>query len=162
MKFIAKGALKSKRRFKGGVLDPCSYVELEYRESRGVFHKIKQAWFLKDFRGLRQDYARLELSFYIMKTIRACSLEGANDFKELFHLTGNTLGEIETTSRLAVLKLFFQVKLLYLQGVLPSHSSYLEIVNKKISDHKDYKIDDKEEARLYSQANQLIDKYLFH
>ena len=53
MSFIAKGALKSKRRFGGGVLDPCSFIEVEYQVSRSLY-RVGSGWVLKDFRDLRR------------------------------------------------------------------------------------------------------------
>ena len=35
--FIAKGALKSKKRFSGGMLEPTSFIGVEYKKPRPIF-----------------------------------------------------------------------------------------------------------------------------
>ena len=71
LSFIAKGALKSRKRFSGGVLDPTAYIELEYRPSKKSLHRLQQAWFLEDFSALRKDYNRLSLALYFFKGDRS-------------------------------------------------------------------------------------------
>ena len=158
MNFLARGALKSKRRFAGGVLEPSSFIEVEYRPSKSLHH-LKQAWMLEDFHELRKDYDRLQVAFYILKTASALSLEGGEDSKELFSLVGNALLEAQKTPRLKTLKLFFQIKLLFLQGVLPQKLSRTEILSKTLQDHQTFSMEEEEEF-FSEQADQTLDRYL--
>ena len=154
MSFIAKGALKSKRRFGGGVLDPCSFIEVEYQVSRSL-HRLHQAWFLKDFRDLRTDYHRLTMALYFVRLVENLSTEGQEDFRELFNLLGNALIEAEKSSHLDNLKLFFQVKLLFLQGVLPQPDRYSDILNSPLKAHENFN----QENRLL-KPEEALNRYL--
>lgn len=141
MSFIAKGALKSRRRFPGGVLEPCSFIEVEYRLSRKSFHRLQQAWFLKDFKDLRKDYNRLSLSLYFVQILDRLSTEGRqSDSPELFRLLGQALVEAEKSSHLKNLKLFFQIKLLFLQGILPNPHQYSDILSRFLKEHESFKL----------------------
>lgn len=135
MSFIAKSALKSTKRFAGSVLDPISYIKLEYRFAKNNLHSLKQAWFLEDFSKLRTSYHRLSLALYFVKILGQISQEGQRDSSELFHLLGNALKQAETSPNLEALKLFFQIKILFLQGVLPAHLYLKDILQYNISKH---------------------------
>ena len=160
IKFIAKGALRSKKRFQNGVLDLASFIEVEYRPKPGAFHQLKQAWPLNDFYKLRENYDRLQLTFYFLKVIKIISLEGLSDSSELFHLLGNALLTAEKSSNLHVLKLFFQVKLLFLQGVLPEGACHPDILGKTLDEHHTFKIQDKEERELNSLVTDTLNRYI--
>lgn len=161
MNFIAKGALKSKKRFFGGVLEPFSFIELEYRQSAQSLHHLKQAWMLEDFHELRKDYDRLQMAFYILKIAGALSLEGEEgDSKELFSLVGNALLEAQRSPRLNTLKLFFQIKLLFLQGVLPQALSRQDILNRTLKDHLTFNINKDEQKKISEQVDQTLNRYL--
>ena len=157
MSFIAKGALKSKNRFAGGVLEPCSFIEVEYKVSRRSLHRLNQAWFLKDFRGLRQDYHRLTAALYFVGVVESLSTESEQDSHELFNLLGNALIEAENTSHLENLKLFFQIKLLFLQGILPNPDRYSHILGRALKEHKDFNQTDK---TLLLQSQKALNNYL--
>ncbi len=160
MSFIAKGALKSKKRFVGGVLEPSSFIGVEYRPAKNSLHKLRQAWFINTFLGLRKDYDRLELAFYFLKVVGDISQEGFNDSKEIFHLLGNALVQAEKTDSLENLKLCFQIKILFLQGVLPQKFSYTSIVNQTLEDHSKIQIESKERQSLFQEVNQTLNHYL--
>lgn len=157
MSFIAKGALKSKRVFSGGVLEPCSFIEVEYKVSKNSLYRLSQAWFLKDFRGLRADYNRLTLALYFVRLAEHFSTEGGEDSShELFNLLGNALIEAESSSHLENLKLFFQVKLLFLQGVLPDLGEYSSILSCALKEHRNFK----QNIDLLLKSKEALDHYL--
>ena len=106
--FIAKSALKSKKRFTGSVLEPGGFIALEYKKSRSSLPRLNQAWFLESFPGLRKNYERLNLALHFLKLIGRISQEGAEDQGELFHLLGNALKEAEKSKNLKSLKLFLK------------------------------------------------------
>ena len=117
--FIAKGALKSRKRFAGGVLEPGHVIGVEYQGSRrSSLHHLRQAWFLKRFEEIRQDYHRLELAFYFLSLIDKIAQEEM-DNPEMFHLLGNSLEATCRSQNLAVLRVVFEFRLLWIQGVLP-------------------------------------------
>lgn len=157
MSFIAKGALKSKRVFSGGVLEPCSFIELEYRASKNSLYRISQAWFLRDFRGLRAGYNRLTLALYFVRLAEHFSTEGGEDSsRELFNLLGNALIEAESSAHLENLKLFFQVKLLFLQGVLPDPEEYSSILNCALKEHQSFK----QNTDLLLKSKEALNHYM--
>ena len=161
MRFIAKGALKSRRSFAGGVLEPCSFIRAEYRPSKKSLHKMFQAWFLRDFRGLREDYSRLTLALRFAGLIESFSTEeeesGAGGYsKELFHLLGNGLSEAETSPCLESLKLFFYTKLLFLQGALPNPERHRQILSRSLREHRDFTPDPKDLLRSEEALNEYI------
>lgn len=159
--FMAKGALKSKKRFTGGVLDPTAYIGLEYYHSRtSSLHRLKNAWFLDDFYRLRQDYHRLELAFYFLKVMNEISQEGTEDTEELFHLLGNALKLATTSPDLNSLKLFFQVKVLFLQGVLPENMAFPEILKGTLKQHQDFKMQEDKKNLFLSKLDQILQHYL--
>ena len=159
--FMARGARKSKKRFAGGALEPSSFIEVEYRSSRNPLQNLKQAWMLRDFRGLRKDYDRLQTAFYILKTAGTLSLEGGGeDSRELFSLVGNALLEAENSPRLNTLKLFFQIKLLFLQGVLPQDLSQTDILSKTLKEHQNFRMEKEEEKAFSTRVDQALNRYL--
>ena len=160
LSFIAKGALKSKKRFSGGLLEPTSYIELEYRPSKSSLHKLQQAWCLEDFSNLRKDYNRLNLAFYFLKVISKISQEGTPDSEELFHLLGNALKETQDSSTLDSLKLFFQIKILFLQGVLPKEFALPEVLESTLNNHEVFKINQEKKQILLTKLNQSLNHYL--
>ena len=160
MSFIAKSALKSKKRFSGGVLDPASYIELEYRPSKSSLHKLQQAWFLKDFPALRTDYNRLNLALYFLNVIAQLSLEGGEESKEMFHLLGNALTEAQESLQLDSLKLFFQIKILFLQGVLPKEFALPAVLKTPLNQHRAFKMKEEEKQILLHRLNQNLNFYL--
>ncbi len=120
LSFIAKGAVKSRKRFTGGVLEPGHFIGVEYKHSRrSSLHFLCQAWFLKRFENLRRDYDRLQLALHFLSLIEKISQEGVEDSPELFHLLGNSLKALETSNHLPALQFIFEFRLLLSQGVLP-------------------------------------------
>lgn len=158
--FFAKGALKSKKRFGGGVLDPTAYIELEYRPSKKSLHTLQKAWFLEDFYNLRADYNRLNLALYFLKIIEKISQEGTEDSAELFHLLGNALKEAEQSSNLESLKIFFQMKVLFLQGVLPKELSYSEVLKSTLKNHNQFQMESEHQQALSEKLEQALKHYL--
>lgn len=119
LSFIARFALKSRRRFAGGVLEPGGYIEVEYRPSSQGLHQINQAQIIKKFEKIRKDYDRLKLCLYVLKIVNQAGVVESQGDEELFNLLGNTLSALETTKNLNQLKLFFEIRFLFIQGVLP-------------------------------------------
>ncbi len=122
LSFFASFALKSKKRFASGVLEPGGCIQVEYRLSKkeGGWNRLIQAHPLNKFIKIRQDYERLRLALYFLKMFNQAGQEGMEENPELFHLLGNTFTALETSLDLESLKLFFEIRFLFLQGVLPA------------------------------------------
>ncbi len=138
--FIAKGALRSRRRFSGGILESTHYIQVSYgrrtQKKEKAMHFLHEASLIEDFPKIRTSYERLEMSFYFLKMTSKVGLEGDCDSPRLFHLLGHSLRCLETTGDLNKLKFFFEAKLMEQQGVLPFDTSLREVISTSILDHE--------------------------
>lgn len=130
--FIAKSALKSKKRFGGGILEPLHFVNLTYKEARDSVQMktLQEATLIEDFKEIRSSYDKLELALFILKCVSHVSLEGDQHSEFLFNLTGHSLRAVAKTENPDVLKLHFCLKFLYQQGVIsidPWMSVFLKV-----------------------------------
>lgn len=118
--FIAKSALKSKKRFGGGILEPMHFVTFTYREKpdSGQMKTLNEAVLIEDFKEIRSDYDKLDLALFVLNCVSHVSLEGDQNSEFLFNLTGHTLRAVAKSNHLHLLKLHFCLKFLYQQGVV--------------------------------------------
>lgn len=119
LSFFARSALKSKKRFSGGVLESGRYIAVEYKASERSWNQLQSAEMLKHFQKIRTNYDRLQLALYILKMVNQVGETGMQGESELFNLLGNVLTALETSQSLSKLKLFFEIRFLHIQGVLP-------------------------------------------
>lgn len=134
--FMARGALKSKKRFGGGILDPLHYVTFTYKEHSDVMKmkSLTEAILIDDFKEIRHDYDRLELGLYILNAVSHVSQEGDTGSEFLFNLTGHSLRVLSHMQNLKLLKLHFCLKFLYQQGVMSIESWMSPFLKNKMSD----------------------------
>lgn len=118
MTLSAKNALRSQKRFGGGVLEPLNFIECLYTQSQAGHYYIQEAQVLQSFTGLRTRYDRLECAFYFLKLIQKTTFAGLQDNHALFDLLGNSLKALETSDSIEKLKVIFEVKLLHILGYL--------------------------------------------
>ncbi|MEK6627365.1 MAG: DNA repair protein RecO [Bdellovibrionota bacterium] len=118
--FMAKSALKSKKRFGGGILEPLHFVNFTYKEnsSSTQLKSLKEASLIDDFKDIRTSYDKLELALFVLNCVSHVSLEGDQHSEFLFNLTGHTLRAVAKTESLDILRLHFCLKFLYQQGVI--------------------------------------------
>lgn len=118
--FIARSALKSKKRFGGGILEPLHFVNFSYRDNQDP-EKLKtltEASLIEDFKDIRTSYDKLELALFVLNCVSHVSLEGDQNSEVLFNLTGHSLRAIAKCKNLKILRLHFCLKFLYQQGVI--------------------------------------------
>lgn len=115
---IAKGALKSKKRFGGGVLQPTHFIEFAAKKTNSEFLIVEEASLINGFEKIRSDFDRLETAFFLVEIILKISQEGDAFGVSLFDLLGNALKALESAESLDHLKLQFGLKVLHQQGVL--------------------------------------------
>lgn len=128
--FFVKGALRSKKRFGGGVLEPTHLIEIVYQKARqdGGLNLLKEARLVEAFEGLRLDYDRLELALFALDCVSRVSLEGDQNSRVVFQLLGHLFRVLDAPPTpdsvldLIVLRAQFMVKFLYQQGVLTPES----------------------------------------
>jgi DNA repair protein RecO (recombination protein O) len=160
---MAKSALKSKKRFGGGVLEPMHFVSVTYKttgknSSDESLKFLNEATLLNDFPKIREDYDKLALALHILKVIATATREGDVASKGLFDLTGNALRAIETSTNLAALRTHFEVKYLNLQGVLPVNETTHALLAANISDHS--KLTTAQWTVVRNQLQPILDSYL--
>lgn len=120
--FLARGALKSKKRFGGGVLESMNHVQLQFedRKEKSEFVPLQEAFLLDGFEGIRKDYERLTTGFVMIRDVFQISVEGSEDNFATYNLLGNSLKKLETVNDSKVLLLHFRIKLLFYAGYLPN------------------------------------------
>lgn len=136
--FIARGALKSKKRFGGGVLEPTHYVTFTYRDTAedGKLRVLSEAILIDDFRDLRQDYERLDFALFTLGCAAGVSQEGDMHSDFLFNLMGHTLRAACETKNIPLLKLHFCLKFLFQQGVVSIEEWMSPFLKINISNHE--------------------------
>jgi DNA repair protein RecO (recombination protein O) len=112
---LARGALKSRKRFGGGVLEPFHFIECSFEKNRKI--QIQEAKLLETFQGIRKDYDRITLGLQFLSYYDRLNVENL-DAKNLFYLLGHTLRALTQTQNLPLLEVQFLAKFLFDQGVL--------------------------------------------
>lgn len=120
--FLARGALKSKKRFGGGVLEAMNHVELQFedRKEKTEFIPLQDARLIDGFEGIRRDYDRLTTGLVMVRDVFQIAVEGSEDNFAMYNLLGNALKKLENTKDVPLLLLHFRVKLLFYAGYLPN------------------------------------------
>lgn len=163
MSFIARGALKSRKRFGGGVLDPLHFVQFTYRPgAEGKLSTVKEATLISDFAGLRADYDRLSFALKILDVIGRVSQEGDTVSASVFNLLGHTLRALESTSDFECLKLQFWLKFLHQQGVLTPEPWMTPFLKSTIAEHARIGQEGRDEIRRIAGLEMLVDQYVRH
>lgn len=133
--FMARSALRSKKRFGGGILEPIHYVNFSYKDNgNSAIKTLTEAQLIDDFKEIRSDYAKLELALFIVNCVSHVSLEGDSNSDFLFNLTGHALRAVSQTTDPRTLKLHFCLKFLYQQGVISIDQWMLPFLKVNISD----------------------------
>jgi DNA repair protein RecO (recombination protein O) len=124
--FLARSALKSKKRFGGGVLEAMNYVHLTYedRKEKAEFVALSEAKLIDGFSGIRSDYDRLQLGLSLAKDVSRITVQGSDDNGPIFNLFGNALKKLEHTKEIRLLQLHFRIKLLFYSGYLPNEDGH--------------------------------------
>ena len=165
---FARSALKSKKRFGGGVLEPTHYVHVLYDDkssrshSENPLHVLKEASLIEDFQGLRSDYGRIELALHFLSLITDIVREGDVDSADLFNLLGNTLRAAEKSRHLDHLRTHFEVKLLANQGVLTVEEEEEALLRAPIAEHEDLSLNDGQWASVRGRVKRVLSEYLQH
>lgn len=120
---IAKGALRSKKRFGGGVLEPFHLIggQLKSSLSKGQdrLSILCEAELLEDFAAIREQYEKIELAAHFLKVIARVTREGDHPDPRVFELLGHGLTALAERQNLILIQQVFEIKLLWLLGVLP-------------------------------------------
>lgn len=152
--FMARSALKSKKRFGGGVLEPTHYVQFTYKERKAdsQLNVLNEAVLIDDFQEIRQDYDKLEFALFMLNCAYHVSQEGDSDSHFLFNLVGHSLRKLGKTERLPRFKLHFCLKFLFQQGVISAEnwmSAFLKI-----------NLSDSEKLDQLPEIEEIVDTYV--
>ena len=139
--FMARSALRSRKRFGGGVLEPTHYISASYNESRssssgGGLHSLSEASVINEFLQLKKDYDRIQLALHMVGMIDRLSKEGDMDLKGLFDLLGNSLAAAEKSSHLGKLRTHFEVKLMANLGIMPQWDQVTPFLERPVREHE--------------------------
>lgn len=165
--YLAKGALKSKKRFSGGVLDPFHYIEVGLTKSASSSHAlraIQEARLLRSFDAIKADYDRLQLGFYFLELVYKVTQVGEGYDDTLFQLLGHVLMALEIAEDLQLLKTHFAIKFLLQQGVLQSEPWMRIFTQMPMAKNKELAVQ-KDQILSYHQADkieQTVKNYLIH
>lgn len=120
---IAKGALRSRKRFGGGVLEPFHLIGAEVKSSSDRHSEklalLLEAELLEDFLALRSQFEKIQLGAQFLMTVSRVTREGDHPDARIFELLGHSLKALTSSKNLHLLNQVFDVKLLWLLGVLP-------------------------------------------
>ena len=166
--FMARSALRSKKRFGGGVLEPLHYVNFTYKSSNkeNGLNQLTEAQLIDDFPKIKDGYDKLDLALYVVRCAAHVSQEEDINSAFLFNLVGHMLKQIAATAmdrQLKRLKLHFNLKFLFQQGVIDIDPWMSPFLKENISDSN--RIDEipglTEVLETYAESiESLIEHYL--
>ncbi len=137
LSLLARGALKSKKRFAGGVLEPTHFVEVRFKRplQEDRISTLEEAHLLNGFENLRKDYDKMEVAFHVLESLSKVSQEGDSISEGLFNLGGHSLKALEQTQNLKIFRVHFSLKMLFQQGVLEPESWMTPYLGTPMSEH---------------------------
>jgi DNA repair protein RecO (recombination protein O) len=121
---MARGALKSKKRFGGGLLEPTHFLKLtvRYKSERQGLGLIEDASLLEGFEELRSDYDKIQTAFWVLDIFLRSAQEDGVQEQGQFLLLGHGLRTLSKSSDLQKFKIHFGLRFLYLHGILEVES----------------------------------------
>lgn len=151
--FMARAALKSKKRFGGGILEPTHYVLLSYKrgKSEDALNTLNEAALIDDFKDIRADFDKLEFALFMLNCAYHVSQEGDSDSHFLFNLLGHSLRKLGQTQNLARFKLHFCLKFLFQQGVIS--------VEEWMAPFLKFNMSDSDQLDQFSEISEIVDSY---
>lgn len=135
--FLAPAALKSKKRFGGGVLEPTHFIEIEYTESKSeeLLCVLKEAYLIESFENLRTHYDKLQAAFDLLRYTDKVAQEELDNNEALFSLLGHALKALQHAKNPQALVSHFEIKLLSSLGVLEVDESLKAMLTKKFDQY---------------------------
>jgi DNA repair protein RecO (recombination protein O) len=128
---LAKGVRRTRSRF-GGRLEPFSHVELVLHRGRGELHTVTGASLVRSHDRIRSDPWRLQVGLIGLEAMLRLFTEEERNERAFLALT-RFLDALDETERsgagrppLAPVLLSFQLKLLWLSGLLPHLGACVE------------------------------------
>lgn len=162
--FFARSALRSKKRFGGGVLQPTHFIEVMFKERSsmggdGKLYTLHEAHLLEGFEGIRTSYSKIQLALYFLKLVTVVAREDDLDSAALFNLIGNALKLLQIETDLNKLRVHFELKLLSSQGVLESRPEWRDLNTTALQSRSALAIDDEHWKKLEQAANRRLGQF---
>jgi DNA repair protein RecO (recombination protein O) len=159
LSLLARGALKSKRRFSGGVLEPTHFVEVRFKRpyTENKLATLEEANLVNGFEKLREDYDKVELAFFVIEMLGKASQEGDLHSDGLFNLGGHSLRSLEKAIDLRKFKLHFCLKMLFQQGTLEPEGWMTPYLGTSMAEHEKLEglVDPQKDSHLTWAENKL-------
>jgi DNA repair protein RecO (recombination protein O) len=160
---IAKSALKSKKRFSGGVLEPTHHVDLRLLERKGGEDRMQvigEAKIVHDFHGIRTSYNKLTMGIEFCMTVGRMIREGV-PHPEVFNLLGHALATLEDLGdkEIEKLRVQFELKLMHSQGILDVTAEMRQFLNRPIRETGDIDTNGDELERLRKSIKSVLPEY---
>ncbi len=138
--FLARGALRSKKRFGGGILEPTHHIEAQFQRPTNSERlcTLQDAILINDFAQIRNSYERIEAALKIVEVAARVSQPGDPHAESVYNLIGSALKVLASQAELLPFRMHFALRFLRLQGVLeeePWMAPYLQTPmgeNKKV------------------------------
>jgi DNA repair protein RecO (recombination protein O) len=158
---MAPAALKSRKRFGGGVLEPTHFIEIQYEKakSEGQLPILKEAVLIDGFEGLRAHFDKLNLGFYFLKLVEAIAQEEPMDSQSLYSLLGHSLKALELATDLPSFRKHFEMKFLYTQGLLEITEEVAPYLKKRLADNI-LVPSQFEESQVFQKIRQTLSEYV--
>ena len=159
----ARGAMRSKKRFGGGVLEPSHFIEAVYTMGRGDSDVglLQEAKLVDGFNLIRSDYDRLQLALRFVSLIDRSGREASPDSEHLYDLLGHGLRSCESAKDLAKLRLHFEVKLLAHEGVLPHDFDFGSVLAEfSLRNSDELPLLPEQVSNLLNRVDHMLESYL--
>lgn len=116
-KGFARSARNSRKRF-GPALEPFTQAVFHWRQGRGDLWTLQEADLITSRCGLRTDLDRLALASYGVELVELLAAD-AEDHQRIYELLCSYLDYLAGGGDLAVARLLFELRLVYLLGYIP-------------------------------------------
>lgn len=159
--FMARGALSSRKRFGGGILEPGHFVQVSFRDhGDGRMKVMREAVLLNDFPLIKTDYDRLDFVLRVLDAVGRVCQEGDSTSEFLFNLLGHTLRAAEQVRTLETLRMQFWLKFLMQQGVLTPEAWMSPFLRARIEETDTLEDIALQERSRLSALELLVDQYI--
>lgn len=145
---MARSALKSKKRFGGGALEPTHHLDIVYQkkasEDDDKMALLLEAQVIDGFDKLRSDYERLQVALDILATISKVLKPGDTEQVNIYNMLGHALKNLEKSTNPKLIKVHLLARLLSQQGVLPHEPAFEPLLSCPMAKSLELKLSDKE------------------
>ncbi len=134
--FLARGALRSKKRFGGGILEPTHHIEAQFKRPSDSARLciLEEAVLLNDFSKIRTSYERIEAALKVVEAATKVSQHGDPHSEAVYNLVGSALKVLASQLEISQFRVHFSIRFLRLQGVLEEEAWMLPFLQTPMAD----------------------------